>query len=132
MSENILKEMIGLKYHDGKKDRKLTLEDFLIISPYNAQVNYLLSVLKDAKVGTIDKFQGQEAAVTIISMTSSDSDILPRNKEFFFNRNRLNVAISRAQCVSIILFNPELLNTPPRTVEQIKLLNNFYKLLKYK
>ena len=130
--KNILKEMIGLKYHDGKKDRKLTLEDFLIISPYNAQVNYLLSVLKDAKVGTIDKFQGQEAAVTIISMTSSDSDILPRNKEFFFNRNRLNVAISRAQCVSIILFNPELLNTPPRTVEQIKLLNNFYKLLKYK
>ena len=91
-----------------------------------------MSVLKNAKVGTIDKFQGQEAVVTIISMTSSDSDILPRNKEFFFNRNRLNVAISRAQCVSIILFNPELLKTSPRSVEQIKLLNNFYKLLKYK
>jgi len=130
--KKILNEMIGLKYFDGAKDRKLTLEDFLIISPYNAQVNYLMSVLKNAKVGTIDKFQGQEAAVTIISMTSSDSDILPRNKEFFFNRNRLNVAISRAQCVSIILFNPELLKTSPRSVEQIKLLNNFYKLLKYK
>jgi len=130
--KKILNEMIGLKYFDGAKDRKLTLEDFLIISPYNAQVNYLMSVLKNAKVGTIDKFQGQEAVVTIISMTSSDSDILPRNKEFFFNRNRLNVAISRAQCVSIILFNPELLKTSPRSVEQIKLLNNFYKLLKYK
>jgi len=130
--KKILNEMIGLAYFDGKKERKLTLEDFLIISPYNSQVNYLLSILKNAKVGTIDKFQGQEAAVTIISMTSSDSDILPRNKEFFFNRNRLNVAISRAQCVSIILFNPELLNFSPRTVEQIKLLNNFYKLLKYK
>ena len=130
--KKILNELIGLKYYDGKKNRTLTLEDFLIISPYNAQVNYLLSVLRNAKVGTIDKFQGQEAAVTIISMTSSNSDILPRNKEFFFNRNRLNVAISRAQCVSIILFNPELLNTSPRNVEQIKLLNNFYKLLKYK
>ena len=65
-------------------------------------------------------------------MASSDSETLPRNKEFFFNRNRLNVAISRAQCVSIILFNPLLLETSPSTYEQIKLLNNFYKLLNYK
>jgi superfamily I DNA and/or RNA helicase len=87
---------------------------------------------KGAKVGTIDKFQGQEAPVTIISMTSSDAESLPRNKAFFFSRNRLNVAISRAQCVSIILFNPQLLETSPTTEEQMRLLNNFCKILKYK
>ena len=132
-----MKEMIGLEYDDGKKKRKLVVDDFLIISPYNTQVNLLLSKLeeskiKNPKVGTIDKFQGQEAPITIISMTSSDSDSLPRNKEFFFSRNRLNVAISRAQIASIILFNPNLLNSSPKNIDQIKLMNNFFKILKHK
>ena len=109
----------------------------MIISPYNTQVNLLISKLEESKiknprVGTIDKFQGQEAPVTIISMTSSDSDSLPRNKEFFFSRNRLNVAISRAQVASIILFNPNLLDSSPKNLDQIKLMNNFFKLLNYK
>ena len=90
------------------------------------------SKIKNPRVGTIDKFQGQEAPVTIISMTSSDSDSLPRNKEFFFSRNRLNVAISRAQVASIILFNPNLLDSSPKNLDQIKLMNNFFKLLNYK
>ena len=132
--KKLVTQFVGLNYFDGEKDRKLTIEDILIISPYNAQVNALKFQLgdKNTKVGTIDKFQGQEAPITIISMASSDSETLPRNKEFFFNRNRLNVAISRAQCVSIILFNPLLLETSPSTYEQIKLLNNFYKILNYK
>ena len=134
---DLMKEMIGLEYDDGKKKRKLVVDDFLIISPYNTQVNLLLSKLEESKiknprVGTIDKFQGQEAPITIISMTSSDSDSLPRNKEFFFSRNRLNVAISRAQIASIILFNPNLLNSSPKNIDQIKLMNNFFKILKYK
>ena len=86
--------------------------------------------IKNPRVGTIDKFQGQEAPITIISMTSSDPENLPRNKEFFFSRNRLNVAISRAQCISIILFNSNLLNFVPKSVDQIKLINNFYKIKK--
>jgi len=61
-------------------------------------------------------------------MTSSDPDNLPRNKEFFFSRNRLNVAISRAQCISIILFNSNLLKFMPKTYEQVKLINNFIKI----
>jgi uncharacterized protein len=65
-------------------------------------------------------------------MTSSDPENLPRDKTFFFNRNRLNVAISRSQCLSIILFNPKLLETAPRDVLEIKLLNNFFKLMKFK
>ena len=108
-------------------------EDILTISPYNIQVNYLKSILpKDSRVGTIDKFQGQEAPITIISMTSSDSDNLPRAKNFFFNRNRLNVAISRAQLMSIIIFNPLLLQTSAHTLEEIYLIENFFKLMKYK
>ena len=81
--------------------------------------------------GTIDKFQGMEAPITIISMTSSSVEDLPRNKKFFFNRNRLNVAISRAQCSSIILMNPKLLETPPSDYEEFKLLNYFQKLMKF-
>ena len=135
--KSLMKQLIGVEFDDNGKKRKLTANDFLIISPYNTQVNLLISKLEEEKiknprVGTIDKFQGQEAPIAIISMTSSDSDSLPRNKEFFFNRNRLNVAISRAQVASIILFNPNLLDSSPKNLEQIKLMNNFFKFLNYK
>ena len=134
--KDLMKEMIGLEFDDQGKKRKLTVDDFLIISPYNTQVNLLISKLEESKienprVGTIDKFQGQEAPITIISMTSSDSDSLPRNKEFFFSRNRLNVAISRAQIASIILFNPNLLDSSPKNLDHIKLMNNFFKILDF-
>ncbi len=64
-------------------------------------------------------------------MTSSDPENLPRHKEFFFSRNRLNVAISRAQCVAIILFNPKLLLASCQRINEMRLVNNFCKLLKY-
>ena len=64
-------------------------------------------------------------------MTSSSVEDLPRNKKFFFNRNRLNVAISRAQCSSIVLLNPNLLNSPALDYEEFKLMNNFHKLLNF-
>ena len=134
--KDLMKEMIGTEFDDNGQIRTLTVDDFLIISPYNTQVNLLISKLEEfeinnPRVGTIDRFQGQEAPITIISMTSSDSDSLPRNKEFFFSRNRLNVAISRAQVASIILFNPNLLDTSPKNLDQIKLMNNFFKFLNY-
>ena len=135
--KDLMQQLIGSDFDDNGKKRKLTVDDFLIISPYNTQVNLLISKLEEEKiknprVGTIDKFQGQEAPIAIISMTSSDSDSLPRNKEFFFNRNRLNVAISRAQVASIILFNPKLLDSSPKNLDQIKLMNNFFKFLNFK
>ncbi len=134
---DLMKQMIGSEFNDNGKKRELNVKDFLIISPYNTQVNLMIAKLeeekiKNARVGTIDKFQGQEAPVNIISMTSSDSETLPRNKEFFFDKNRLNVAISRAQVASIILFNPKLLEFSPKNINQIKLMNNFFKLLDYK
>ena len=128
---NYLMKNCHLKINNQIKN--INYKDFIIVSPYNAQVNYLKSTLNsNLNIGTVDKFQGQEAPIAIISMTSSDSDSLPRNKEFFFNRNRLNVAISRAQVASIILFNPNLLDSSPKNLEQIKLMNNFFKFLNYK
>jgi len=108
---------------DGVK-RRLTVADVLVVAPYNLQVNLLRRVLPDdARVGTVDKFQGQEAAVSIVSMTTSSEDELPRNLEFLFSRNRLNVAISRARCLSIVVASPRLLDTRCRTPEQIALVN---------
>ena len=131
--KKIMDQVMGCKFIDfDKTERKISIDDILIVSPFNAQVNFLKARLnKGARCGTIDKFQGMEAPITIISMTSSSVDDLPRNKKFFFNRNRLNVAISRAQCSSVILLNPKLLESVPTDYEEFKLMNYFQKLMKY-
>ncbi len=132
--QKLVKDFLGRDLFDTKgKKHQLNISDVLVISPYNAQTNYLVSKLdQGARVGTIDKFQGQQASITIISMTSSDAECLPRNLDFIFDRNRLNVALSRSQLISVVIFNPRLLDTYPTTKEQLILLNNFCKLLKYK
>ena len=105
----------------------------MIVSPYNVQVNFLKErLIKGIRCGTVDRYQGMQSPIVIISMTSSSVEDLPRNKKFFFNRNRLNVAISRAQCASIILINPKLLENAPADYEEFRLLNNFEKLMKFK
>ena len=112
--------------------RRLTEADILVVSPYNVQVNHLRSILpSDARVGTVDKFQGQEAAVVLISMVTSSAEDLPRTIDFLFSPNRLNVAISRAQCLAVIVFNPQLLETPCQEVWKMKLLNTFCQLSEY-
>jgi len=84
--------------------RRLTLEDVVILSPYNLQVNCLIEHLPaGARVGTVDKFQGQEAAVVVVSMATSHPDLLPRDISFAYSLNRLNVAVSRAQCLAVIV-----------------------------
>jgi len=108
----------------------------MVLAPFNIQVNNIVNnlnkdVTDNARVGTIDNFQGQQAKVVFISMTCSNAENLPRNKEFFFSRNRLNVAISRAQCVVIILFNKDLLLSSCNKIEEMKLMNNFCKLLEF-
>ena len=132
--KKIIDQLIGSEFTDfDKSKRKINVDDILIVSPYNVQVNFLKErLIKGIRCGTIDKFQGMEAPIVIISMTSSSVEDLPRNKKFFFNRNRLNVAISRAQCASIILINPKLLESPLADLEEFKLINNFQKLMKYK
>lgn len=104
--------------------RKLTLGDILVVTPYNMQVACLEGVLPaGARVGTVDKFQGQEAPVVIVSMTTSSAEEMPRDHEFLFSRNRLNVAVSRAQGLAIVIASSRLLEVPCKTIEQIKLVN---------
>lgn len=114
------------QYYRDKKGRKrrLTPENILVVAPYNVQVNYLKEVLPEgARVGTVDKFQGQEAEVVLISMTTSSGEDLPRNIEFLYSRNRLNVAISRARCLAVVLASPRLLEIDCGSVEQMRLVN---------
>ncbi|KDC21216.1 AAA domain protein [Bordetella bronchiseptica F2] len=102
----------------------LTLDDILFVAPYNVQVNTLRAALPDgARVGTVDKFQGQEAQVVIVSMATSSGDYLPRDLEFLFSRNRLNVAISRARTLAILVASPALTAVRCRSAEQMALVN---------
>jgi len=96
----------------------------MVVTPYNAQVRLLRERLPDwVDVGTVDKFQGREAAVVFFSMATSSGDDMPRNAEFLYSRNRLNVAVSRAKCLAVLVASPDLLTVRCKTVEQMRLVN---------
>jgi superfamily I DNA and/or RNA helicase len=102
----------------------MTADNILVVAPYNVQVNLLKRTLPaGARVGTVDKFQGQEAEVVIVSMTTSSEQDLPRNIDFLYSKNRLNVAISRAKCLAIVVANPRLTAIGCQTPEQMALVN---------
>lgn len=111
------------------EERKLLLEDLLIIAPYNAQVFEIQERLPGARVGTVDKFQGQQAPIAIYSMTTSSHADAPRGMEFLYSLNRLNVATSRAKCVCIVVGSPLLFEADCRTPRQIQLANAFCRYL---
>ncbi|HEY6608802.1 MAG TPA: TM0106 family RecB-like putative nuclease [Candidatus Limnocylindria bacterium] len=102
---------------------RLEYRDVLIVAPYNAQVSAILNELPEARVGTVDKFQGQEAPISIYSMTSSSPEDAPRGLDFLYSRNRLNVATSRARCIAVVVAEPALLRVRARTPEQMRLAN---------
>jgi uncharacterized protein len=108
---------------DKKEKRKITPQDILIVAPYNAQVSALIERLPGMRVGTVDKFQGQEAPVVIYSMTSSSHEEAPRGMNFLYNPNRLNVATSRAKCICILVASPRLMEPDCRTIDQMKWAN---------
>lgn len=114
---------------DGTIRRMLVPNDILIVAPYNMQVRRLQAALPGIKVGSVDKFQGQEAPVVIVSMCSSSADTSSRGLEFIFNKNRLNVAISRAQSLAIIVGSPELASVHCNYVEQMELVNLFCRII---
>lgn len=98
----------------------------LVVAPYNLQVNLLRQLLPEgAQVGTVDKFQGQEAAIVIISMTTSKGTEAPRGTEFLFNPNRFNVAVSRAECLAIVVHGTELLEGAWTKIGDLRRLNLF-------
>jgi superfamily I DNA and/or RNA helicase len=108
----------------------LTLKDILIVAPYNAHVSLLTDRLpQGARVGTVDKFQGQEAPVVIYSMATSTPEDAPRGMEFLYSLNRLNVATSRAQCVTVLVASPALFNVQCKSPRQMELANAFCRYL---
>ena len=115
---------------NGKILGRLTADDILIVAPYNMQIRMLKQALPTgARVGTIDKFQGQEAPVVIVTMCASAGDTSPRGIEFLFNKNRLNVAISRAQSLAIVVGHPKLTQTPCGSIRQMELVNLFCRVV---
>ena len=105
-------------------ERDLGWDDVLIVAPYNAQVGAIKRLLPEAaRVGTVDKFQGQEAPISVYSMTTSAPELAPRGMDFLYSRNRLNVATSRARCVAVVVASPALLQARARTPAQMRLAN---------
>jgi predicted RecB family nuclease len=115
-------------------ERRLQPSDVLIVAPYNAQVAEIAQVVERelgvrANVGTVDRFQGRQAPVAIYSMTTSSPDDAPRDLEFLYSGNRLNVAISRAQGLAVLVASPELLQVACHTPEQMRLVNALCRLV---
>ena len=121
----------GAAWIDKEGEEKLlTTRDILVVAPYNAHVATLRAALPDgARVGTVDKFQGQEAPIVVYSMATSSADEAPRGMAFLYSLHRLNVATSRARCVAAIVASPALLTPDCRTPEQMRLANPFCRFL---
>jgi uncharacterized protein len=120
-----IEELLGTAFtEENGVTRPLTPNDILVVAPYNAQVRALQGrVPAGVRVGTVDKFQGQEAAVVLVSFASSSGADAPRGIQFAFDRHRVNVATSRAQCRVVIVCAPRLLEAECRTIEQMRLMN---------
>lgn len=110
-------------------EQPVTLEDIVIITPYNAQVFEIQERLPGARVGTVDKFQGQQAPIAIYSTATSSHADAPRGMEFLYSLNRLNVATSRAKCICIVVSAPAIFEAECRTPRQIQLANAFCRYL---
>ena len=121
----------GSRWIDARGEtRPLGLGDILVVAPYNAQVAALIAALPSgARVGTVDKFQGQEAAVVIYSMTSSSASDAPRGMDFLFDPHRLNVATSRARCLCILVASPAVFRPDCKTPKQMRFANGLCRFL---
>ena len=125
----IYNELFNRPFTDKNgKIKPLELSDFLFIAPYNAQVRALRAALpKGARVGSVDKFQGQEAAVCILSLCSSYGEYGSRGLKFILDRSRINVAISRAKCLAVVVGDPRIANSAAGSIGEMMLLNLFCK-----
>lgn len=122
--------LLGTQWVDQHGEASsLAVKDFLVVAPYNDQVHALRERLdsdpatQGVAVGTVDKFQGREAAVVVFSMATSAAADMPRSGDFLFSRNRLNVAISRARCLAYLVCTEELLDSRGRDVDEMRLIS---------
>ena len=122
---DIANELLGRRYTDrAGSDKTIGWADILFVTPYNHQRTVLSSTLgENARVGTVDKFQGQEAPVVFVSLCASHADEAPRGLEFIFNKNSLNVAISRAKSLVFVVGSPDLALSNAANMKQARLLN---------
>ncbi|GAA2522201.1 TM0106 family RecB-like putative nuclease [Rarobacter incanus] len=139
----IIAELLGKPWRDPRakhatdaagSTRPLAAGDFIVVTPFNAQVAQLQLALHGAgldevPVGTVDKFQGRQAVISILSMAASEPSEVPRGMGFLLSRNRLNVAISRAQWASYIVYSPELVNYLPTSAEGVAELSAFLRVV---
>ena len=114
--------------HEGAR-HEIGLDDIVIVAPYNDQVGEIARRLSGARVGTVDKFQGQQAPISIYSMATSSPAEAPRGMEFLYSLNRLNVATSRARCLTVLVASPDLIRVRCRTPRQMRLANALARLL---
>jgi uncharacterized protein len=121
--DGLLKPEVKWYRSEGNKRNLVREKDILIVAPYNAQVADLSERLPGMKIGTVDKFQGQEAPVVIYSLTTSAAEDAPRGMEFLYSLHRLNVATSRAQTAVIVVGSPRLFEPDCRTPRQMQLAN---------
>jgi len=127
----LYEDLIGRTFvGKDRGEQGLRVDDILVVAPYNSQVSLLARSLPEgARVGTVDKFQGQEAAIVIVSLATSSLEEIPRGMEFLYSRNRLNVAVSRAMALSVVVASPTLLAVKCNTVEQLRLANGLCRLV---
>ena len=125
-----IEDLMGTDWTDQHGEtRPLTAADFIVVAPYNEQRRLIDSALaanpgtSGVEVGTVDKFQGREAAIVLFSMATSSAEFMPRTADFLFSKNRLNVAISRARCLAYLICTDALLDTRARTVEEMELIS---------
>jgi superfamily I DNA and/or RNA helicase len=114
--------------------KRLTPADVVVVAPYNAHVELIAAGLRRAgmvgvRVGTVDKFQGQQAPISIYAMGTSTPEDAPRGMEFLYSLNRLNVATSRARCVAAVVASPALIRVACRTPRQMQLANALCRLV---
>jgi len=127
-------DLLGRPWRTAGAQRVMGQADVLVVTPYNAQVNRVRSALAaagfaDVEVGTVDKFQGREAAVSIFTLAASSGAHVPRRLDFLLDRHRLNVALSRAKTVAYVVGSPALLTSPVHTPEQLRLVNGLCRLV---
>ncbi len=117
-------------FKDGEEIKeRVTYDSIKIITPYNAQVNRIKQALPKISVGTVDKFQGQEAPIILYSVATSSPEDAPRGMDFLYSGNRLNVAVSRAECLFIMIANREIFEPNCKTPAQMKLANAYCRFL---
>lgn len=131
----IIRRLIGTAWQPAahRDTRPLADRDVIVVTPYNAQQQTIRHALDAAglhgtRVGTVDKFQGQEAAIAIVSLAASSAHDVPRGLDFLLNRNRLNVAISRAQWAAYLVHSPGLTDALPHTPQGVAELSAFIRL----